>query len=222
MKKRKFKYPLPILPTDMILLLDNCCFQLDDYERRYRRSDSNNPSLDYLKADYLRLEGITGKLSSMNNWTTTKNILKQFRTGNYFFKMMGKKAKCKQSFKIHKKIYLLRRDFLILLEQDYRLIDYNLNPELIRIKDNNKEFIRKIFEKNKRDYKGKKTDIELINFALAYAIQDPPSCIFSQDHNLLKTFIRCSKKICLSDKTFCLADKLQRPVKTKDIRDNYF
>ena len=217
----KKKYNLTTLPREMVLLIDNSAFQLDDYKRFYKRVDMDNPSTDYLKADYSRLVELIQKLDGMENWTTTRSVVTEFRKGNIAFKKRANATSCRQISKIYKRYFRQRKSFLKLLEDNHRLADCNLNSELTRIINNNKELVKRVFEDTDYLYNNR-TDIELINFTLAYAIQNPPAGIFAHDFHLLKTFIKCSERLDLTDKTYCLADRLGKPIKTKDINANYF
>ena len=86
MGKTKFKYPLPNLPTNMILLLEDSCFQLNDYLHIYNNTTHCKKSISYLEADLSRLKELTQKLSEINNWVTTEEVVKQFANGTIFFK----------------------------------------------------------------------------------------------------------------------------------------
>lgn len=218
----KKKYNLLTLPREMTLFIDNSCFQLNDYNRIYKCVDMKHPSTDYLKADYSRFIKLTKKFHEMENWMTTRNVVTEFRQGNTVLKGRARATPCKQVSKIYKRHFRQRKSFLRLLEDNHRLADCNLNTGLIRIINNNNKLIERVFGVTDYICNNKKTDIELINFTLAYAIQDPPSCIFSHDLHLLRTFIRCSEKLNLINETYCLTDSLGKPIKTKDIRTNYF
>ena len=212
----KKKYSLPILPEDLILILDNSAFNLEDYLEIYKSKENKNFPISYLKCCLSRLEELTKKLSYMDNWTTTEEIVEEFRRGNNFFKRKMEKSNCRQTASAYKRILNQRKKTMEILPDKNRLINNNLTEELTEIINKSQLKIEKIFNPLKDIEKNRRTDIKLINVTLAYANYEPV-CLFSNDIYLIRSFIKCSQEFNLSENSYALTDRIYKPVRITNI-----
>ncbi len=209
---------LPTIPEYLILFIDNSAFKLEDYEVRYPEliGERKKYRIPYLKENRSRLEKLTTKLFRMTNWTTIKEVIEEFKEGNKYFRRRRRIEKCRQLKAAYTRILHQRTKTLRLLNNKYRLADYDLTDELKEITNTNEQLIENIFKEMGGVHKNRKTDTKLINIALAYATQELV-CVFSHDNPLLRTFIKSSKEFGLSENSYVLADKFYTPIKITDI-----
>ena len=204
----------------MILLLGDSSFQLNDYLHRYNNTTHCKKSVSYLEADLSRLEELTQKLSEINNWVTTKEVVEKFADGTIFFKSeLFKKGYPRQKINITKKHIKQRDKTLELLSNDYHEINSYSNKKLKDTISKNQKTVEEVYERIGKNPRNKEKNIELVNIGLAYATQEQV-CVFSNNVSILKTFINLIKEFDssedyfnLSENSFILGNRYNTPTK---------
>jgi len=209
----KKHYELVVLPEEMTLLIDASSFGLDDYKGIYK-SDNRKYGISYLKADTLRLEQITEKLSQMNNWRIIKEVLEEFEEGNELYELRVRRITCRQVASAFKKAFKQREKTLELLRDTNRIV--SPNGELAELVNKYSPAVEELFVKNGGKTNERKTDAKIINLALAYS-NSQSVCVFANDIDLLTTFVECSKKFGLADNAYILTDRFCKARKTTDM-----
>ncbi len=204
----KNRYKLPILPEDKILFLDNSAFGLP------RASHPYDYNVQEAKKELSRLIELTERLSEMDNWTTTKAVIEEFKSGNKRFER-GARAKCLRCAQLSAAFSRLvnqREKTLGLLDNSYKITNGNLTSDLIEKVNEFYPIVTQAFKKFEK-YAKKKTHIELISTALAFATNELV-CIFSHDENLLRTYSFCARQNGIYINAYIINSEFSRNINT--------
>jgi len=212
----KKEYHLPQIPKEEILFLDTSAFGLDDYKSIYHVVNNQNFSISFLKECTTKLERLTRKLSRMDNWTTIWGVVDEFRKGNNFFYKKLKQTRCRQKRVAFSRCLKQRVKTIKVIRDKYRIADSNSTKELFASVRSLEPRIDLILRGLEGDNKKRSTDVRLVAFAIEYSKQDPV-CMYSQDRNLLKTFITASEKFSNPENSMILSDRTRVPIKIKNI-----